>query len=139
MSRMDKPGPPGDQDGFDEIIDAADDEQAVEHHEDGPAGLPLAVQPGGRTAPDQWRADRDHRQEEGGETEQHGRRHAGDQEADHRHRALRRCRANDTEHDAHHRATRLVEHVLAQFAAQLARADVKRVADRGPIAIEERK
>jgi hypothetical protein len=49
-----------------------------------------------------------------------------------------RGRADNAEHDAHDRAARLVEHVLAQFAAQLARADVERLADRRTVAIQEK-
>src|SRR6185369_15407510 len=130
-------GAAGDQDGFDEIVDAADDQKPVEHHEDRPAGLLLTPQPGGGPAPDQRRPDRDHRQEKGRKAEQHGARHAGNQKADHRHRPLGSRSADDAEHDADHRVVGLVEDFRAEVAAQLAGADVKRLVDFGAVAIEE--
>ncbi len=136
-----QPGTTGDQDGFDEIVDAADDEQAVQHQEYCPEAVcPSLYSQAAAPAPDQRPGQSGiiDRKKVAKPSSTASGSATGNQEADHGHRALRRGRADNAEHDAHDRTARLVEHVLAQFAAQLARADVERLADRRTVAVQEK-
>ena len=74
--------------------------EAPEQHEHRPAGRIVLVDPDGRGSPDQRRAHRHDRHEEGQQPEQHRARHARDQEADARHHALHQRGAEDPVHHA---------------------------------------
>jgi hypothetical protein len=116
------------QDRLDEVVDAADPEHSPQHHEHGPAGLSLAVEPDGRPQPDQGCTDhRHHRQEESRHRQDDDARYAGDEETDHRHHRLRRGSTNDADHDPGDRPFDQRQHALAQVTGKRPAADVQGV------------
>ena len=91
-----------------------------------------------RAAPDQRRADRDHRKEEGSEAKQNRGRHSRDQKADHRHRALSRSRADDAEHDANHGVASHVEHFFAKITTEFTPGGIQGIGNGLTIAVQEK-